>query len=469
MRIEEDIERSGYFWLPGNDEYKAPGTLRICDGGNISLEIVGSFSGPTGSTNDVHENTSIGRIIGHVEKAGLVTLERCIFTKRPYAFGGIVRSQIIVNWAVLGVAFDPDEEILFDTFTASIENLDEWLAVSGISSELDDEFKSFSIHYKRPDDLTLIDKDGLSINVQFSHNVPFGTEVSNAVVKQRAFLRASTSEPRKPEYFMSVFGRLRDFLSFAVDETVSLHSVSATNSSINVKIGEGKSKPAEMNVYYGATNHVDASPKINLHRALFRYGNISENLESIISSWISLYDKIAPSLNLYFATRAGAHKYLDSRFLALAQALETLHRRTSTETVMLPTEFDELLDILVGACPQEQSEWLKQRLAYGNEISLARRVACLLEPFSRHFGTKTERKRLVRLITNTRNYFTHYDQELSSKAATGRDLWVVSEKMEALLQLHLLRILEFTDEQIAMICSGPQALNQKLRLKFDEQ
>ena len=43
MRIDEKIEKIGYFWLPEHSNIKVSGRLTIEDGGNIQLEILGSF------------------------------------------------------------------------------------------------------------------------------------------------------------------------------------------------------------------------------------------------------------------------------------------------------------------------------------------------------------------------------------------------------------------------------------------
>ncbi|WP_367889916.1 hypothetical protein [Neorhizobium galegae] len=62
-----------------------------------------------------------------------VTLERCFYRKRSYGFGGVIKSEVEASWAILGVAFDLDEEIRFDEQYASIQGFDEWLRVSGLS------------------------------------------------------------------------------------------------------------------------------------------------------------------------------------------------------------------------------------------------------------------------------------------------------------------------------------------------
>jgi len=76
VRIKEEYKRSGYFWLPNNPEKEAPGTLVISDGGKIELEIVGLLDDGIETLNG---KGNLGRMIGCVEKDGLVTLENCFY------------------------------------------------------------------------------------------------------------------------------------------------------------------------------------------------------------------------------------------------------------------------------------------------------------------------------------------------------------------------------------------------------
>ena len=467
MRISETIERSGYFWLPGNDTHKAPGTLRISDGGNVSLEIVGSFSGPTGSLKDLDADHDIERIIGHIEKAGLITLEKCFYTKRPYSFGGIVKSQISVNWAVLGVAFEAHEKIEFDTYHAWIEGLDHWVGLNGITTTYSDDWTNFTVEYHKPNAIRLLETDDVQVEVQFGFTMPSGTDLAATVINHNASLKVVTRDLHTHDYFTRIVGRLKEFLSFALDETVTITSATAYNRTITDHDGGGESRAARMEIFVGFINHPDMPPKLALTRRLFEHRDVAANVDDIITCWLALYDSIGPALNLYFATKAGAHKFLESRFLSLAQALETLHRRTSDETVMPPKTYAEVVDAVVGACPAEHADWLKQKLTYGNEISLSRRIKVLLRRFPKQFGSKSERARLAQMIADTRNYLTHFDEALSEKAARKRKLWVLCLKMEALLQLHLLATLHFSDEQISAICSK-LVLSQKLKMTFSE-
>ena len=150
--------------------------------------------------------------------------------------------------------------------------------------------------------------------------------------------------------------------------------------------------------------------------------------------------------------------------MALVQGLEAYHRRTSNQKQMDEAEFKELIDNLIDQCPQERKEWLKGKLQYGNEVSLRHRLKSLIEPFKEIIGDQKKQKELINRIVNTRNYLTHYDLSLESKAAQGEDLWPLCLKMELLFQLHFLQLIGFTHEQIDAILANSISLKQKLKL-----
>uniref|UniRef100_UPI0025FBC3EC HEPN domain-containing protein n=1 Tax=Nevskia sp. TaxID=1929292 RepID=UPI0025FBC3EC len=216
-------------------------------------------------------------------------------------------------------------------------------------------------------------------------------------------------------------------------------------------------------IYYSSLPYAKDEPKIDLHRMLFRFGQIKEDAGRIINNWFDAYKEIDSALNLYFSNKTGAYKYLEGKFLALAQGLETYHRRTSNDKLMDEEVFEKLTKKLIMQCPEEKQEWLSGRLVHGNEINFGRRIKSIIEPFKKNFGSSDDRKKLVRSIVDTRNYLTHYEKYLESSAASGADLWALCQKMEAIFQLHLLRILGFTDIEILSVFDSSYQLQNKLK------
>ena len=93
---------------------------------------------------------------------------------------------------------------------------------------------------------------------------------------------------------------------------------------------------------------------------LFRYPEVQARAEEMINNWLQAYDKIEPALNLYFGVTTGGLRYLDAKVLALAQGLESYHRRTSDETRMDKRNFESLRQTLNDQCPRNtESGYLK--------------------------------------------------------------------------------------------------------------
>lgn len=464
MRIKDEFKKAGYFWLPSAPERRIPGTLVITEGGNIELEVVGLFDESIEGLNKaINGKDELERIVGHIEKHGLVTLDDCFYKKKNISFGGISKSSIHVSRAFIGVAYDDKEVVLFNEFRFSVEGIDEWVGLSGIKVEHKFEERTTSITYMPPDEISLNLNNGMRLLITFSWTLPGFPHQKEAKITQKTYFKLVSEKERPLDEFISTAYKIATLLCFAIDKTVCIEQVSATSNSISQDIGYGKQAPVSISIYYASLPYTENEPKIDWHRMLFRFGQIAEDAERIINNWLEAYDEIDPALNLYFATKTGAHKYLDGKFLALAQGLETYHRRTSNEKLMGDVVFKELTEQLIMQCPEENREWLSGRLAHGNEINLGRRVKSIIEPFKEILGNSKQRSKLIRSIVDTRNYLTHYDESLESVAVTGRDLWLLCLKMEAIFQLHLLQVIGFTEAEVKSVFTNSHELQQKIK------
>ena len=70
MRIKEEIQRDGQFWIPSFPENRVNGTLSISDGGDITLELTQSFDPSIKAQLIPTHPDSLNPILGHVEKDG---------------------------------------------------------------------------------------------------------------------------------------------------------------------------------------------------------------------------------------------------------------------------------------------------------------------------------------------------------------------------------------------------------------
>lgn len=461
MRIKEEWKKSGYFWLPENEDKKIPGTLSILDGGEIELEVVGLFDE---SIEAINGNDDLSRIIGHVEKDGLVTLEDCFYRTKNIAFGGISKSIVHVHKVISGVAYDKDEAVTFNTVSFVVEGINEWVGITGINVIRGSDYKTTTISYTPQEEIVYYLKNGLKLHILFGYTLPSFTSTTEARIAHQTYFKLSSEDAKEFSEFSTVIHQITYLLGFAVDSTVTISDVSATSNEIVREISEGKKRPVTIKLYYPSLPFSDNAPKVDKHRMLFRFSDIRENAEHVFNKWLSTYSVIRPSLGLYFSAVSGDHKYLDGKFLALAQGLETYHRRTSNETSRDESEFRSMVASILWSCQKQNRKWLRGRLYHGNEINLGQRIKRIIEPYKSYLGNSRQRNKFIRGVVNTRNYLTHYSEELEKDAVKGSELWRLCQKMEAVFQLHLLRQLGFEESHIKRILSN----NYKLKQKFDE-
>ena len=460
MRVQGEHKRSGFFWLPSTPDKKVPGTVNIFDGGLVTLEIVGLLDESIEALNGKED---LSRIVGNIEKEGFITLERCFYKRKTISFGGISTSLIHANLALSCVGYEKDEKITFSTFSFHVEGLDEWLATTGLSFDYDRPSKSAAIYYTPPPEVSVKLENGLSLTIKFQHTLPRSNSITEAKITQRAFLELSSEAEIELDEFIETAHKLNYLLCFALDSTASINNVAATSRTLINQVSETSSIPVKVNIHYRSTPHSEAAPVIDPHKILFTFKNIEKDAEKVINNWLNAYKIIRPSMGLYFSAATGVHKYLDGKFLALAQALETFHRRTSSETLMENSKFRSLVARSILSAPKESRRWLWGRLINGNEISLSQRIKKIIMPFNKNIGNAKERGKLIRKIVDTRNYLTHYSESLEEKTTKGLDLWDTCQKMEAIFQLHLLSQLGLEKEQIQEILKINYKLHQKLR------
>ncbi|MCY3737308.1 MAG: hypothetical protein OXG13_12950 [Gemmatimonadaceae bacterium] len=473
MRLSGPVEKPGFFWLPQDQENQVPGILRISKSGEATLEISYSYNpvlsllsepplghSPVGSP--------IDRICGIAGNSRL-TLDRCFRVSGSQVSGdGVSTSTIRAEYAFLGVNFEEGEIVTFSSVQFSVEGLDEWLRISGFHTSEDWAEKRTAIDFTLPDEINHHLPDGFDLKLSFSATLPAITAAMEARIVQKAHITLIPGDLRPLDDFLTLVLRLHNFLRLAIDKPISVDSVTGYSKEKTGSLAEGKTYQIPIKLFFQGPPYAEEKPETLWFRMLFSRRDVADQLEGMLCTWLKNYTVHESAFNLYFASISGASTYLESKFLSLVQGIEVLHRRAFPGTQMGKDEFAELLDMAVCAIPPDRREWLQDRLKYANELPLRRRIKQMVDPFKHSFGEARKRKSFVSKVTDTRNYLTHYDRALASRAVEGKDLWNLCLKLEALFQMHLLRLMGMGIDSIRSIANENQALRFKLGMEDSE-
>jgi hypothetical protein len=352
-----------------------------------------------------------------------------------------------VESATFGLARESDNEVRYSKFHIYVEGLDEWLGVTGFDIQTPGQTTSgvsLSLTYSSPEKIEFKLDDGTTLTFRFQ--VEGGPRLPTSfALTQTAYLTVEPPEDIGLERVQTLITRLVNFFGFAIDRTVTMTSlqVNVANWATSDTGDPNRSK----RVYYPSLPTSNEIPKVRAREMLFRFSDIKSNLPILFKSWLTHYETLRAPFELYFAARGRRYGVIETRFLFVVQALESLHRKTNPEaTEIPPDDFDKRVLQLFFVCPRPLQKWLCRKLGFANQLDLQARLTQLIAPFKAHFGDGPATDKLIELTRDTRNYFTHFDENPESEVAKDRLLLVLCEKLECLVQLQFLSRLGLTDK-----------------------
>ncbi|MBK4772810.1 MAG: hypothetical protein FT726_24715 [Pantoea sp. Morm] len=457
MRIKEEVVREGEFWIADNINEVVRGRLYIRENQTILLELDGAlnvasfFSG----------NTVLKRINGKVEKEGEVTLEGCLYKKINITGGIGEKSLIHVNCAFLGHAFKQDEEIKLDSLSFSVDHLEEWVGVTGISFDHKPNEKDvYAINYSRPKDIVISLDDGYELKVTFGYAFKGTSSLKETKVEHMTNLVIEGDKPIPYEELSKIAHDVVKFISLAFEKPLVIARVRGRK---KVQT-EGVSQSTDfISIYYKSNRYNADRNDLEVNDMIFEYKDIANNASDHFKKWMKACKELSPSISLYFSSAAGQHGVIEARFISLVQGLETYHRANSHDKKMPQETFEDLVIQLINNCPDDHKEWLRGRLSHGNEINLMARMKSVTSCLEGILGDKKMLKSLSREVVNTRNYLTHYNPDLKEKAASGKRLVQLNYLLELVFLAHFLKIIGFDDEKIKMFYERNFRLKQLIR------
>gem|GEM_PF-6808238 len=414
MRVSETITRKGFFWKAGHEDKKVSGTLKIEDSGVSELEIIGSLTdeNPIAFGAEIESNFLI---YGQIDNDNYATLYNCYYKKRTHSLtSGISTSIIKARTSLLGIASDEENpQITYKAIYFELEDLSPWIDVSGFKIILPHDQKRFLVDFSLPSqveaNLTGIGK----FKIEFNANYPVGfkTEIN---LKQTTALKIYPESPIKIEESIEIISKIQHFVMLATQSSLTLKNVKAILSSEEENT-EDKSLPVIVQWYYQSLPFHEQSSSKNKKDALFTISDITKNIDTRLNKWLEIYKKSQPSIRLYFSAITGAHKYGENTYLSLSQAAESYHRTISEN----------------------------------KKLTFKQRIEELTKPFQHLYKFDTDL--FLEKTTHTRNYLTHYNEDIKSKAATGVELYFLNKKLQDLMTLNLLKDIGFTDDEIEKI------------------
>jgi ApeA N-terminal domain 1 len=458
----EPFENDGIFWRPGKDNEQLSGRLKFDPVEGATLSLIGGFGDIIDQFTEQSANIRIHGVAGK----RYLTLDGCFNTKTEIEMPGTRRQDFYVGFIIAGHLFPDGEEFTFDEFSAGFDQLPTWVRRSGVNvtleatevTQIPDRIK---IDFSQPPDET-VQLDDVELRLTSTWGLR-GDNITETRLIQDTQLAIKYATAQPLEIILADVKALQDLLTLTTTAPTVPTNIDLWRADITFEHMPGEDRPQRMSYYAGqVAERVRLREPQSPARILFQFQDIG-GLPTI-ARWIEVAREYDAVVNSLLSIRYSAGLYVQNRFHNVVSAAESFHRLRFANEVMAQEDFEEFLQELIEAVPEQHRDWLGTQLQYSNEPRLRRRLKELTESVSEAFYTVCGNPdEWVTVVVESRNRLIHHDKDREIVFERG-DLYFIAESVFVLVMLCLFRECEVNNATLAAIKStgGIQFLRGKL-------
>ncbi|MBN8626285.1 MAG: hypothetical protein J0M17_12430 [Planctomycetes bacterium] len=454
--LGESFSATGRWWLPENPDVKVYGTLNYSRT-KIELVLSGEFETvPLEKLMIVGEKKFKDRPCIH----GLANdREKFTLLQSSCSLSGQT-TNYAVRFVIVGEQTTDAENIKIASMSLYCSHLDSFLVCNVLGFTNDGEresLKSVTIEYKHPEKLRYR-INPINAAVDFQVEPLLSIQRMKHAIEARALIHLTPDTPQNVFYYLSAVWKICYLLTLLTDERVS-----PTGMIILLESDKYVKSFLCAESSFASPPDENSGPLF-----LFHFGHIAEQFQGAIDRWFSVPDTLLEAIQLTMDAHRNEYHSIQGRFLMLAQAVEVTSRTLSSSKYMSEEDFKEVTKTLAEAIPRSVSsdhrQSLAQRISFLYEYSFKKRIVTLLnELLPETVGIICmNTKEFAAGVADTRNYFTHYTDDLRKVTLKDSDLFWASEKLLLLLRIIFIKHLGIDEKLIVDQIKDHHRLMQRI-------
>lgn len=453
--IHDSFSEQGLFWFPEHEDDKVAGTLSYDPENGAVLSLLGilgdledAFKRAFGAETRDEKST----IHGVTMKGKPVSLLRAIDSNRQLNMPGIPNETWKSNLLIIGVHMTSADEEIFSKSYFRFEKIETWLQHSPFTATSDPVEKTFNVLAEKPREVPFAahgEFEISSVGSLYTDNEP----ATRYIIDATSQMAISPSEPRSLNWHLDRAARLSELASLCTGHYLPLTSLELRGP--EYELGGGGTRPSEVHLY-ARLIHGEGPSESKSDRLMPMVTGpelISFNPQAV-QLWFDHFEDFRPALRLFFTITGERQMFVNIRLLLAIQALEVFHRRTSGETVMAEAKFQAFKDAMVAAIPADTEPKMREKLEalyrFSNEPSLNQRLRSIVASLTEAFGETPAgfSGHFIRKLVDTRNYYTHFSEELNERTLDGEGMYWATRRVILLMTLLCLQRLGIAADDI---------------------
>lgn len=427
----------GIWYLPNDKENQISGTLNIEENGKITLEVMYGFS----SLSNIFKSVEIKVIHGRLPNGKDISLFDSLQTNVNFNMPGYPTVVYSPRFAIIGNLYNSLDEVVISEMKATYSNLGNWLNIRPF--HIDSDKGRISVDYQVPDSIRY--RVGDNEEIEFSFKGKINTNhIDSYAIEQSEVVRFCYKIPVKYEQALDSASQFSDFLTLCIGVKTDILTIQAQDD-------KGEDVKFIMNM-----NSISEGD-IKEEQIYLQYTSIKDVFEDCYKQWKNKQDSLGP-LIWYFIEAHDRGFHIPMSFLKSVQAIEAYSRRLRNNERMPENEFIQWVNSIVSKVENKEDEELIKSII-SNEPRLRDRLREIFSEINYLLNISSKkRKSLINKIVNTRNYYTHFDEGLKSKAMSSDMIYYVTILLKSVMRILLMQELGLKSDSILQYFKHDQQL-----------
>jgi hypothetical protein len=465
FRLDSPFESWGGFSRTAEDSPIHYGKLRYAPDKGVELEL---SENPWGVQSLQGGMPPVETMFGQLVDGTRVTLAGGMISNTAIQIGiGIgAPTTIFAHRALFGIHAESLDDLPIKEYTLELSSLSNWTCASPVKTTIvngdADKPIGFDIQCRQPASIE-VPMPAREFDVRIGHGIKTNSQGCTTTATRSAGIAvvAHSSMPLQAAHEAS--WQCQNLMSLLIGDRLSVRAVSIVP--VDEHEDSGKGRPLQL-IYQQVGQH----DRKDLHPALMLlpYGMIKDQYAAMVNSWFERSEQAILATNVFFGAQGIISGAVNVKFLIAVQAAESYHRALGTGVYMDQAAYEaaiqELTSHIPAAIQGDHRVSLKNRLKYGNEHSLRKRLTELLNRLPEQVRLKIAEDcpKFVNRMVEVRNYYTHYEHAAAVDGFEGKEVYTAAERIRILIVANLLRDLGVPDDALLNVLQRSQDFNHWL-------
>ena len=447
LQLDSRFSMIGAFWSPETPDTIMTGTL-VSDKREINFITAPEYERPISrglGMLAMPDSTMIPALHGFTQD-GLFTLCQLVeqqgLGSTNFAVGqAIMARSFRVLTCLGGMRINGIDDKCLTSARYTFEGLSAWFPEAFDEKwDTDEIVVTIPVEPRQIQDFCLIDSR-IRITVRVVSELTSGKDDPSRLSRSIASVEVQSPNPESLAWYRRIGGRLENLFSLLTGGSIAMDTLF---------VYRGDERGHLITKRNGSVRHFDRLQCVMCS---------PNQLAQAIVTWICLPSKFDSVESLALEVLRKSKLFIETEFLALAQALEGFHRASrntlATDRLIL-RNVRKAISLTLDA--QAIDPGLKQKICnsmmHADDPTLATRLTALSQlisaPTLAKMGIVPET--FISAVVVTRNFYTHAGREESKKKpAKGKEMFLLNQRMRALLRGAMLLHLDLPESQIAEV------------------